>query len=146
MVVVTSALLLSPVLTAAAPASQTIFEGRLQNQDLKAHFDVDRKLGRAWVDVELTSNSLSDVSSEVIPRGLEGLYYDQARGQVIYRNGATGIVCAEDSSFLGLRSLKDTGQCQLRVSSETRRVDDGFDGQQEMVGKVTFEATPNRLE
>lgn len=136
----TLALLLPPVLAAAAPVSETIFEKPLQNQDVSAHFDVNRQLGRAWINVELTPTGISEIQvSEVVPRGLDGLYYDQVRRQVIYRNGAAGIVCAEDSSFLGSTSLKDTGQCQLRVTSETRRVDDGFNGQEETVGRVVFE-------
>jgi hypothetical protein len=81
---------------------------------------------------------------EVVRRALDGLYYDPASKQVIYRNGAKEIVCAEDSSFLGVTSLKETGRCELRLSSETRRIDDGFKVREETVGKVLFEArNPN---
>jgi hypothetical protein len=76
----------------------------------------------------------------VIPRGLDGLYYDQTRKQVIYRNGSNQVVCAEDWNFLGSTSLKDTGQCRLSLSSETRKVDDGFSGREETVGRVVFDA------
>jgi hypothetical protein len=128
----------------AAVVSKTIFERPLDNEDLAAHFDVDRDVGRAWIDVVLTSSDYPAREPEVIREALDGLYYDPARKQVIYRNGAKGkgIVCAEDSSILGVTSLKDTGQCQLRLSSQTRKVDDGFRVDEENVGTVVFEA-PN---
>ena len=138
------ALCLTPVLAAAAQAGQTVFERPLHNESLAAHFDVNRQLGRAWIDVELISNTPSEIpDSHVVPQALNGLYYDPVRKQVIYRTGASGIVCAEDSSFLGTTSLKETGQCQLRVSAETRQVDDGFNGQEQTVGSVVFEAAPS---
>ena len=138
------ALFLTPVLAATAPASEKVFERPLHNEDLAARFDVNRQLGRAWIDVELTSNTPSEIpESHVVPQALDGLYYDPVRRQVIYRTGTSGIVCAEDSSFLGIVSLKETGQCRLRVSAETRKVDDGFNGREETLGSVVFEAIPS---
>jgi hypothetical protein len=119
--------------------SKTVFERQLDNEDLAAHFDVNRDLGRAWIDVVITDDYSEIGEPEVVRRPLDGLYYDPARKQVIYRNGAKGIVCAEDSNFLGIRSLKDTGQCKLRLSIGPRKVDDGFKVDEETVGKVTFE-------
>jgi hypothetical protein len=136
---------LPAALAAPAPASETVFERTLQNESLAAHFDVNRQLGRAWIDVELTPLDGGEIQDRrVIPEALNGLYYDQARKQVIYRNGLAGVVCAEDSSFLGTTSLKDTGQCRLSVSSEIRRVDDGFNGREETVGRVVFELPSSR--
>ena len=137
------ALFLTPALAATAPASEKVFERSLHNESVAARFDVNRQLGRAWVDVELTSTTPSEIpESQVVPQALNGLYYDPVRRQVIYRTGTSGIVCAEDSNFLGTTSLKETGQCQLRVNAETRKVDDGFNGREETVGSVVFEATP----
>jgi hypothetical protein len=123
-------------------AATIIFEQPLQSEDLTAaHFDVNRQLGRAWVDVELTPTIIAEApESQVIPRGLDGLYYDQTRKQVIYRNGSGQVVCAEDWHFLGSTSLKDTGQCRLNLSSEKRTFDDGFQGREETVGRVVFDA------
>jgi hypothetical protein len=134
-----------PALSAAAPkagaVSKTVFERPLNSKDLDAaHFDVDRDLGRAWIDVVLIGDYTVDEEPEVVRQKLDGLYYDPARKQVIYRIGAKRIVCAEDSSTLGITSLKDTGQCQLRLSSEKRKVDDGFHVDEETVGKVVFVA------
>ncbi len=124
----------------AAVVSKTVFEKPVDNKDLAAHFDVDRDLGRAWIDVVLTSSDYPARDPEVVREALDGLYYDPARKQVIYRNGAKGIVCAEDSTFLGITSLKDTGRCQLLPRSETRKVDDGFRVEEKSVGTVVFEA------
>jgi len=124
----------------AAVVSRTVFEKTLDSENLAAHFDVDRALGRAWIDVVLTDDYAEIGAPDVVRRPLDGLYYDPAKKQVIYRNGAKGIVCAEDSTFLGMTSLKDSGQCQLRLSSERRKVDNGFKVEEETVGKVVFEA------
>ncbi len=136
------ALFLSAVFAAPSMAATIIFEQPLQSEDLTAaHFDVNRQLGRAWVDVELTPTIIAEApESQVIPRGLDGLYYDQTRKQVIYRNGSGQVVCAEDWHFLGSTSLKDTGQCRLSLSSEKRTFDDGFQGREETVGRVVFDA------
>ncbi len=136
------ALFLSAAFAAPSLAATVVFEKPLKSEDLTAaHFDVDRQLGRAWIDVELTPTTIAEApESEVIPRGLDGLYYDQTRKQVIYRNGPRQVVCAEDWSFLASTSLKDTGQCRLSLSSETRKVDDGFGGREETVGRVLFDA------
>jgi hypothetical protein len=145
--------LVLPALSAAATAapengpivSKTVFQRPLDGEDLDAaHFDVNRDLGRAWIDVELMPDYTTDEQPEVFQQHLGGLYYDPARKQVIYRNGTQHVVCAEDSSFLGHTSLKETGQCKLRLSSEKRPVDDGFNVEQEIVGTVVFEArNPN---
>ena len=136
---------LLPAVSAAAPkpaaVNKTVFEQPLNDEDLDAaHFDVNRDLGRAWIDVVLRSDYTVDEQPEVVQRALHGLYYDSARKEVIYRSGAKEIVCAEDSTFLGMTSLKNTGQCDLQLSSEKRPVDDGFNVQQETVGKVVFQA------
>jgi hypothetical protein len=137
---------LLPAVSAAAskPAAinKTVFEQPLDAEDLDAaHFDVNRDLGRAWIDVVLRPDYTTDEQPEVVQRALHGLYYDPARKQVIYRSGGKDTVCAaDDSNFLGMTSLKETGQCDLQLSSEKRPVDDGFNVHEETVGKVVFEA------
>ncbi len=126
----------------AAVVSKTVFERSLNDEDIAAYFDVDRALGRAWIDVVITSGETQAEpgAPEVVRQALDGLYYDPVRKQVIYRNGAKRIVCAEDSSFLWATSLKDTGRCELRSITEARRIDDGFTVEVKNVGKIVFEA------
>lgn len=132
----------SPALAATTPVTKTVFEKPIQDESLAAHFDVNRELGRAWIDVEVTRTNGQLRDPEVTPRALDGLYYDSASRQLIYRDGTERIVCAEDSHFLWTTALKETGQCRLLVSRETRKIDDGFNGRKETVGSVVFEAAP----
>lgn len=128
----------------AAVVHETVFESSLSlnEEDVAAYFDVDRALGRAWIDVVITSGvTLAEPAApQIVREALEGLYYDPVRKQVIYQNGANQIVCAEDSSVLWAKTLKDTGRCELRSTTEARKVDDGFNVQIRNVGKVVFEA------
>ncbi len=75
-----------------------------------------------------------------VERQVDGLYYDSARKQVLYRTAAGPIVCAEDATTLGETYLKDTGNCRLIRSTEQRSFDDGFDVREEPVAKVVFDA------
>jgi hypothetical protein len=125
---------------AAGDVSQTVFERPLNHENLTAHFDVDRALGRAWIDVMIEPSDYPSREPIVVRRKIDGLSYDSTRKAVIYQNGKQNVVCAKDSSFLGMTSLNVTGQCILRTSSETRKVDDGFTPKDESVGKVVFEA------
>ncbi len=115
MALAAGALCLPAAQAAKGPISKTIFERELQDEELSAHFDVNRDLGRAWIDVQLTRYSEGDEAPypTVFNEEVDGLSYDQASKQVIYRNGKTRVVCAEDSSFLWTTSLKETGQCRL---------------------------------
>ncbi len=131
----------APVAPGAAGAvSVTVFEKPLNHETLTAHFDVDRELGRAWIDVMIEPSDYPDREPIVVRRKIDGLSYDSTRKAVIYQNGQRKIVCAKDFHFLGMTSLNVTGQCILRASSETLRVDDGFRPKDEPFGKVVFEA------
>lgn len=125
---------------AGGAASETVFERPLNHETLTAHFDVDRELGRAWIDVMIEPSDYPSREPIVVRRKLEGLSYDSTRKAVVYQNGKQKIVCATDSSFLGMTSLNTTGQCILRTSSKTATVDDGFRPKNESVGTVVFEA------
>lgn len=112
------------------------------NQQISADFAVNRKLGRAWVDVEVQGGVTGSEALFVPPmeKQVDGLYYDSARKQVLYRTAAGPIVCAEDATTLGETHLKSTGNCRLIPSTERRPVDDGFDVREQTVAKVVFDA------
>ena len=128
----------------ANAAQRIVFEAPLENasQQVSANFAVNRELGRAWVDVQVESPYQGEEPqvAEVISRAVEGLYYDPARKQVLYRKGTENIVCAEDGKFLWTTYLKNTGQCLLTPRSEKRQVDDGFNIHNRTVATVAFEA------
>ena len=112
------------------------------SQQISADFAVNRQLGRAWVDVEVQPGFTGSEALFIPPieKRVDGLYYDSARKQVLYRTASGPIVCAEDATTLGETYLKNTGNCQLIQSTEQRKVDDGFDIRDEKVAKVVFEA------
>ena len=138
------ALVVGSFLGVANAAPVIVFEAPLDkwHQDVSANFAVNRKLGRAWIDVKVTTetNSEAPPPTEVMMRMVEGLYYDSARKQVLYRTASEPIVCAEDATFLWMTYLKSTGQCQLNPRTEQRKVDDGFDTLEQTVAQVVFDA------
>jgi len=127
-----------------AHADQVIvYEAPLNSdQQVSANFAVNRELGRAWVDVEVRSSmSGSEALFELpIERQVDGLYYDSAQKQVLYRTAAGPIVCAEDARVLWETYLKSTGNCRLTPSTEQRNVDNGFDVHEQKVAKVVLDA------
>ena len=129
----------------ADAAQITVFETPLDNwnQEISADFAANRELSRAWIDVYVGStNSGGEEPSQgqVISKAVEGLYYDPAHKQVLYRTATETIVCAEDATLLWTTYLKSTGKCRLTSFSEQRKIDDGFKIREQTVAKVIFEA------
>jgi hypothetical protein len=124
-------------LAGAAPV--VIFEAPISEfQSVSATFDFDSKLGRAWVEVESLDSEFEPSWNAVTRKRVDGLSYDSQAKQVLYQRGDRPIVCAEETSFLGISSLKSTGNCPLQVSYEARTVDDGFHPRKETFAKVTL--------
>jgi hypothetical protein len=111
------------------------------HESLRAEFQVNRELGRAWVAVELRwlTQDILPWQTQDIPRAVDGLYYDKSTKQVVYQSGKIRAVCAEDWTFLWHTALKETGLCPLRVSVQTRTVDDGFNLRDETVAEVVLQ-------
>ena len=128
---------------AAQAAQITVFERPLENwdRDVSAAFAVNRELGRAWIEVQVDPINIGEEppAPVVIPQRIEGLYYDPARKQVLFRTTTGTVVCAEDAKLLWSTYLKSTGQCSLTSVSEQRKVDDGFNVAERKVGKVVLE-------
>src|SRR5215472_17155906 len=113
------------------------------NQKISAKFAVNRELGRAWIDVRVVSTeSIGDEPPdvEVISKSVEGLYYDSARKQVLYRTAIETIVCAEDVTSLWGTYLKGTGKCLLTPRTEHQNLDDGFKVRKRTVAQIVFAA------
>ncbi len=138
------ALAVGSFLGVANAAPVIVFEAPLDtsHQEVSADFAVNRKLGRAWIDVKVCTESFGEAppTQELIMKMVEGLYYDSARKQVLYRTASGPIVCAEDASFLWMTNLKSTGQCRLSPRTEQRKVDNGFDTFEQTIAKVVFDA------
>jgi len=110
------------------------------SQLVSASFAVNRELGRAWVNVQLQSGPSSEPAFDPpIEKQVDGLYYDSARKQVLYRTATGPIVCAEDATALWATYLKSTGNCRLIPITEQRKIDDGFDVREQTVARVVFD-------
>ncbi len=138
------ALAVGVFLGVANAAPIIVFEAPLDkgHQEVSADFAVNRELGRAWIDVRVTTDSFNESPpTEVVTmKMVEGLYYDSAHKQVLYRTASGPIVCAEDGTFLWTTHLKSTGQCPLNERTEQRKVDDGFDTREQTIAQVVFDA------
>ncbi len=119
---------------------RNVYEKVSEDEYVAANFDVDRSLGRAWIEVAAAPWLDQRQRAVIARKNLKGLYYDADRKAVIYQNGANETICAEDWKFLLSTSLKSTGNCDLQVTSATRNIDDGFTVAQEPVTTVTFVA------
>ncbi len=138
------ALVVGFFLRVANAAPVIVFEGPIDkgHQEVSADFGVNRQLGRAWIDVKVTTDSFNESPPiEVVTmKMVEGLYYDSAHKQVLYRTASGPIVCAEDTTFLWSTHLKSTGQCPLNERTEQRKVDDGFETREQSLAQVVFDA------
>ena len=110
------------------------------SQLVSASFAVNRELGRAWVNVQVQSGPSSEPAFyPPIEKQVDGLYYDSARKQVLYRTATGPIVCAEDATALWATYLKSTANCRLIPITEQRKIDDGFDVREQTVARVVFD-------
>jgi len=108
---------------------------------ISAKFEVNRELGRAWVEIQITDSGLIGEDSLVglIRQSVEGLSYDQGSNQVVYTHEGRSVVCANDKDLLFQHYLKDTGECPIAISFENRTSDDGFNQTSRVVSKVVFD-------
>jgi len=109
---------------------------------INATFEVNRELGRAWLEIsEISDRGSIEVGPgvEVIRKSVEGLSYDQGSNQVVYTHEGRSVVCANDEAFLFQRYLKETGDCPISISFENRTFDDGFNQTSRVVSKIVFD-------
>ncbi|MBI2520368.1 MAG: hypothetical protein HYV97_08115 [Bdellovibrio sp.] len=91
---------------------------------IAAAFNINKELGRAWVTVAFHYNtgdstrSYSNLSSMLVP----GLSYDSATKQVVFNSDGLAATCAEQKWY----GLKQTKQCQFKVTEIKRQRDNGF--------------------
>src|SRR5215831_2651991 len=80
--------------------------------NVAATFEVDPILGRAWIDIELMDSRFeASMPVSAVMKKVDGLYYDSGLRQVLYRQGDHPIVCAQETTFLGIAAIKTTGKC-----------------------------------
>ena len=106
---------------------------------LDTNFDVDEKLGRVRLAVDLYDESFEGnrfSESVVVP----GLTFDRERREVLYEAGGSTVTCAVRKKFLWATTYEASGACRIMVRSEPRTADDGF-GTRAVTGWVVELAT-----
>src|SRR5262245_25218900 len=138
-----SAVTASALPLAAKAAPIVVFEKAKQSEtaSIVAEFDVNRELGRAWIRVQIFDAGTSEAPSlpEVTFAPISGLYFDTATNRILYDDGSHAVVCADEKSLLFLKYLKPTGNCAVRIYSQSQTIDDGFELSTQTVERVVFE-------
>lgn len=106
-------------------------------------FGVNSKLGRAYVYLTMTSMSGNhdNTLNEVIKVKMDGLTFDETSRSVVLNANGEKIICATEESFLGIKHLKNSGECTFKISKELRQRDDGFNLRNHRVVKVSLDKT-----
>ena len=132
----------APSVVHAAPF--VVFEKEKESETslISAKFEVNRKLGRAWLKIEISDSGSNGEDSivEVIRRRVDGLSYDLANDNVVYTSADRTVVCAEGKDFLFQKYLKTREECPISISSENRTFDDGFHVLNQVVSRIFFDA------
>ncbi len=118
--------------TVAAAESTMIFEVNDDRYyDVAPEFEVNKDLGRAWVNVvlsETTGDSTFYVDNRV---KIEGLSYDVASKNIILEKNGEEIVCGSMYNrrwvLDGGRSIRNSGRCKFSVKHAKKQIDNGFE-------------------
>ena len=144
--VVYSLFLISAHAGAATATPGLLLEVPIQSSatEVTSQFEVNRELGRAWIRIDVwDGGSEFPTIVKTERKAVEGLFYDLSTQRVIHRTGADTIVCAEDSKFLWTERLIPTGNCSIRVSTEERIADDGFETAKQRIARVFLVPEPH---
>lgn len=108
-------------------ASIPVYETNLGNS-VTGSFGINEEMGRAWVEVAVSSNSASDDS---------GASYDRVKvpglslvgGVVVLDVEGQQVECAKVRAvgIFRTRVARPTGKCKFTTKVETRIFDDGFE-------------------
>jgi hypothetical protein len=113
-----------------------IFEKSLfsmSRMDANAHFEINKELNRAWVNVVLSEwgGGGDSVSYEEYRVKIEGLSYDPLEKQIILERNGERIICGKIYNRRFVidqgRSIKLTNRCKFEAKFMVDKVDDGFE-------------------
>jgi hypothetical protein len=125
-----SSLSISGAAQASGVAKITVIDQQVESdtQIFPPNFDINKQLGRAWVEVG-TDDTFSNVGT--ITALVSGLSYDIADKQIVYISGNKRVVCANVKGPTVTVPLGDTivptDNCKLNAKLVERDVDSGTD-------------------
>jgi hypothetical protein len=119
---------------------------RANDHDMvKTKFNVNEKLGRAWVEVSLIEISDEEYDlADQLRLKVNGLTYDMNTQEIVYNNNGKNVVCAQmqtSRSWLGIKTSKlvNTGSCVIGYKNSEESYDDGFYITQRKIMTITLE-------
>lgn len=96
---------------------------------IKGNFAVNKQMGRAWVEVELSERGRGPRDSRDIPSyaraKVEGLYFDAETSKIMLEHEGQLIECGYRTGRGIFKRIKETG-CKFEARRERRLFDDGF--------------------
>ncbi len=117
--------------TVAAAESTMIFETQNTYADVEASFEVNKDLGRAWVNVVLSETSGDSTTYQDNRVKIEGLSYDVASKNIILQKDGQEIICGNVYNrrwvidFGG--SVRNSDRCSFTVKKAKKQIDNGFE-------------------
>lgn len=126
------ALIAFVISTVAAAESTLIFETKnYANYDVTTEFQVNEKLGRAWVNVELAEYWGDSTTYDDNRVKIEGLSFDVATKTIVLEKDGEQIVCGSMYNrrwvIDGGRSIRNSGKCTFSVKKIKKQFDNGFE-------------------
>lgn len=118
----------------AAADSVKIFETRdsmVSLSDVTNTFQVNRELGRAWVNVSIAERSGDDTWYNDTRVKVEGLAMNAEKTAIVYEANGSATECATVSPKRGLFGtnliIRPTGACKFETKKAKIDVDNGFE-------------------
>lgn len=109
---------------------------------IETSYGADKELGRAWIILTLkdkTSSENAGAPTETVEVKMDGLSLDPATGNIVYEKNQEKTVCAMQKRFLTKKYFKKSKNCEINVSVETRKVDDGLKLKDKQVANVILD-------
>ena len=109
-------------------------------------FAANTELGRAWIVLNMTASTSvngdeASLPGETIKVKVDGLSLDPSSGNIVFGKDQDAVICATPKKhFLGRNTFyKNTQNCKIQVSLDTKKVDDGFALKKESVANIILD-------
>lgn len=99
-----------------------VYSSKVTN-GLDAKFEINEKLGRAWVTVVVDEDPGDrEVDTYKIKVKVDGLDFDREKGLITFNDGTKTTVCAHVKEG----EVKETGKCKFENKVQKMKADNGF--------------------
>lgn len=113
-----------------------------QPPSVETRFAADKDLGRAWILLTVKDRIAAENNGappETVKVRVDGLSFDPATGDIVYEANQHKTVCATQRRIFVKQFYKQTRDCQISVSFDTRKIDDGFNLREERIANIVLD-------